>query len=162
VFIPFLGAFIAMKDRPADALVEARVAYAGPVAGTAASLGCAAIGLTQESQFFLTLSYVGFFLNLFNMTPLGFLDGARVARVFSRGAWIVGIVVFGALFYASPSPQLGIIGVLSVMQALKRPAPDLDAVAPGERRAWAARYFGLCTFLAAGMWCSHTLITRSP
>ncbi len=158
VFIPFLGAFIAMKDHPADAEVEARIAYAGPVAGTAASLGCAAIGLETGSMLFLSLAYSGFFVNLFNMVPLGFLDGSRVARVFSRGAWIVGVAIMGAMFLVSPSPQLGIIGVMSLMQALRRPAPDLAAVDPAVRRAWAARYFGLCAFLACGMWCSHTLI----
>ncbi len=158
VFIPFLGAFIAMKDHPADPLVEARVAYAGPVAGTGASLACAALGLWTRAPIFFALAYSGFFLNLFNMVPLGFLDGSRVARVFSRGAWIVGIAIFGALFLVSPSPQLGIIGVMSLMQALRRPAADLDAIAKSDRRAWAARYFGLCAFLAAGMACSHVLI----
>ena len=34
MFIPFLGAFVAMKRMPKDALAEARVGLAGPVLGT--------------------------------------------------------------------------------------------------------------------------------
>lgn len=32
----------------------------------------------------LALAYTGFFLNLFNLVPFGFLDGGRIARVVSR------------------------------------------------------------------------------
>src|SRR5262245_26767446 len=77
IFIPFLGAMIAMKGRPTHPRVEADIAIAGPLAGTAVALLCAALGLLLRSPFFLGLAYVGFFLNLFNMTPLGFLDGGR-------------------------------------------------------------------------------------
>jgi Zn-dependent protease len=160
VFIPFFGAFIAMKDQPAHPSIEARIAYAGPVAGTAAALLCAAIGLFLHKPFFLALAYVGFFLNLFNLVPLGFLDGARIARVFSRGAWIVGVVLLGALFFVSPSPQLAIIGVMGLVQVFRRSNEDLAQVTDADRRVWAFRYFGLCFFLGAATFFTHQLLER--
>ena len=44
MFIPFLGAFVAMKQMPKDALAEARVGLAGPVLGTLG--GLATLGST--------------------------------------------------------------------------------------------------------------------
>lgn len=37
MFIPFLGAFVAMKELPKDAAAEARVGLAGPVLGSPSS-----------------------------------------------------------------------------------------------------------------------------
>ena len=39
MFIPFMGAFIALKDQPKDAETEAYVAYAGPLVGSFAHDG---------------------------------------------------------------------------------------------------------------------------
>lgn len=157
VFIPFLGAFIAMKDQPAHPAIEARVAYAGPFAGTAAALVCAAIGLASRSPFFLALANIGFFLNLFNLVPIGFLDGARIARVFSRKAWIVGAILLGGMFLVSPSPQLLLIGLMGLGAAFRR-NEDLDLVSPTDRRVWALRYFGLCFFLGAAIFFTQRLL----
>ena len=161
VFIPFFGAFIAMKDQPAHPTIEARIAYAGPVAGTGGALVCAALGLFLKAPFFLALAYSGFFLNLFNLVPLGFLDGARIARVFSRGAWIVGALLLGALFFFSPSPQLLIIGFMGLTHAFRRSNEDLELVTEADRRTWAFRYFGLCFFLGAAVLFTRQLLART-
>ena len=158
VFIPFFGAFISMKDAPQHPTIEARVAYAGPLAGTGAALVCAAIGLVIKSPFFLALANIGFFLNLFNLVPLGFLDGARIARVFSRGAWIVGAILLGGMFFVSPSPQLLLIGLMGLSAVFRRDNTDLDLVTPAERRTWAIRYFGLCFFLGAAIFFTQRLL----
>lgn len=159
IFIPFLGALISMKGRPEHPCIEADVAYAGPVAGTAASLLCAAAGLAFHSSFLMSLAYVGFFLNLFNLVPFGFLDGGRVARVVSRRSWIVGALVLLLFFFKSPSPQLMLIAVLGGMHALRAAKdPDLERVTEEQRRTWAVRYFGLCAFLGACVYFSHRLL----
>lgn len=157
VFIPFFGAMIAMKGRPNHPRVEAEVAYAGPVAGTAAALVCAGIGLLLHSPFFLALAYTGFFLNLFNLTPLGFLDGGRIARVLSRKASIVGAVVMGGLCLMSPSPQLILIAAMGLMHSFQRDNTDLEQVTPQDRMSWALRYFGLCGFLGLALMLTHQL-----
>jgi len=159
IFVPFFGAMIAMKGRPEHPRVEADIAYAGPVAGTAASLACAGLGLWLHSRFLLSLAYAGFFLNLFNLVPFGFLDGGRVARVVSRNAWIVGALLLGLLFIKVPSPQLMLIAVLGLGHAWRSARdPDLDLVTDADRRVWAIRYFGLCGFLGACIVFSHRLL----
>lgn len=157
VFIPFFGAMIAMKGRPTHPRIEADVAFAGPVAGTGAALFVAALGLWLHSPFFLGLAYTGFFLNLFNMTPLGFLDGGRIARVLSRKASIVGAVIMGGLCLMSPSPQLIMIAVMGLMHSFQRNNADLELVTVEDRRAWAFRYFGLCGFLGLALMLTHQL-----
>ena len=160
VFIPFFGAMIAMKGRPNHPRVEADIAYAGPVAGTAAALACAAVGLFLHSRFFLTLAYTGFFLNLFNLTPIGFLDGGRIARVLSKKASIIGAVVMGALCFMSPSPQLILIAGMAVMHAFQRDNADLELVTAEDRKTWALRYFGLCGFLGVALMLTAQLAGR--
>lgn len=159
IFIPFFGAMIAMKGRPEHPRVEADIAYAGPIAGTAVSLACAALGLLLHSRFWLSLAYVGFFLNLFNMVPFGFLDGGRVARVVSRRAWMIGAGLLGLMLFKAPSPQLMLIAGLGLMHALRgENDADLERVTNEDRRIWSIRYFGLCAFLGACTMLSHGLI----
>ncbi len=161
VFIPFMGAFIAMKDQPVSADSEARIAIAGPVAGTAGALVCAGLGLWLHSPLFLALAYSAFFLNLFNLVPFGFLDGARVARVFSKRAWIAGGVFMLGLMLLSPSPQLLIIGMLGLSHALRRANEPVD-VTQAQQRTWAIRYFGLAAFLAASLYFTGKILHHLP
>ena len=160
VFIPFFGAMIAMKGRPNHPRIEADIAYGGPLAGTGAALVCAAIGLWQHSHFFLMLAYMGFMLNLFNLTPFGFLDGGRIARVLSRKATIIGAVIMGVLCLTGGSPSLLLITAMAGMHAFKRDNSDLELVTPEDRRTWALRYFGLCGFLGLALYLTSQLIGR--
>jgi Zn-dependent protease len=162
VFIPFFGAMIAMKGRPNHPRVEADIAFAGPLAGTAIALAAAALGLLVHSPFFFRLAYVGFFLNLFNLTPIGFLDGGRIARVLSRKASIVGAIVMGGLCLLSPSPQLVVIAAMALMHTFQRDNADLELVTPQDRKTWALRYFGLCAFLALALMATHQLTSVTP
>lgn len=160
IFIPFFGAMIAMKDRPSHPRIEAEIAYAGPVAGTAGALCAAAIGLLLESPLWVSLAYTGFFLNLFNLMPIGFLDGGRIARLLSRKAWIAGACLLGGLFVVSPTPQLFVITAMSALHVFRRDDADLEAVTASDRRTWALRYFGLCAFLGAAVLMSHRLVEQ--
>ncbi|HTS83124.1 MAG TPA: site-2 protease family protein [Myxococcaceae bacterium] len=164
VFIPFFGAVIALKGQPRSSLVEARIAIAGPVAGGAAALVCAAGYLLTHERWWLALASAGFILNLFNLTPLPPLDGGRVARMFNRKAWIVGLVLIALMLVAAPSPPLILIAVLGAMQAFRggepSPGPDEDRVTPADRRWMAVKYFALCGSLAAAAWCCSVLLLR--
>src|SRR5215472_8738808 len=68
-FIPFVGAWIALKDEPHDAEMEAYIGVAGPLAVTAGALLCYLVARSQDSSLLLAVSYAGFFLNLFNLIP---------------------------------------------------------------------------------------------
>jgi len=160
VFIPFLGAMIAMKSQPRTPLVEAEVAIAGPIAGTAAALVCCGLFFVTHSPLFLALAHTGFLLNLFNLTPFGFLDGGRVVKLFSRKMWIIGALVLMAMFALTHSLQLLLIGLLSLPSLFGKqgPPPGDEEVTASERVNMAFHYFGLCGFLAAGMYLSQRLL----
>ena len=159
VFIPFFGAMISLRGQPQSRDQEATIAFAGPLAGTAASLVCAALGLFLQSRLFIALAYTGFFLNLFNLVPLPPLDGGRVATAFSPRAWLIGALILGAMFLATGAPQLLLIGVLALMRR-RTPAPGAEPEPMTEdlRRTWTTRYFGLCFFLGAAIFFTQRLM----
>jgi Zn-dependent protease len=166
VFIPFLGAFISLKGQIRSPLVEADIALAGPIAGAAASTACVGLYFATHGRLWLALAHTGYFLNLFNMTPISPLDGGRAARVFSRQAWLAGLAILAALFVVTRAPQLLLIGFLAATHAFSRAGrqravdPALAAVEPEDRRNVAYTYFGLCVFLAIGTYLAGTVLAR--
>ncbi|GAB2676196.1 site-2 protease family protein [Paenibacillus thermoaerophilus] len=96
MFIPFLGAFIALKRNPRDAETEAYIAYGGPLLGTIGALAAYAVGKSFDIPLLIAVAYVGFFLNLINLLPIKPLDGGRIATAVTRWLWPVGLV--GGLF----------------------------------------------------------------
>ena len=154
-FIPFVGAWIQLKDLPHDAETEAYVGIAGPLLGTAGALGCFYLARSTGSTLLLALAYTGFFLNLFNLIPLAPFDGGRVTAAISPRLWLVGAPLLVALFFYSPSPLLILMAVLAlpnVMKAwrgLRSPAEQqYYAVRAETRVSYAAVYLGLAAFLA--------------
>jgi Zn-dependent protease len=78
VFIPFLGAYVQYtRGHPWQTV---RVAIAGPILGAVAAGVFLAVGNAQDSDLLRALAYFGFFLNLFNLIPIGFFDGGAVWR----------------------------------------------------------------------------------
>ena len=101
-FIPLLGAFVAMKEMPKNALVEARVGLAGPVLGTLGSLGVLGLYSATQNPLFLALAFFNSLINLFNLTPVLPLDGGRAAGAMSPVFWILGILMIVALSFMQP------------------------------------------------------------
>jgi len=163
IFIPFFGAMIAMKGGPNDRDTEAEIAYGGPLAGTAVSLVAVGLCLALDSLLFMALAYTGFFLNLFNLTPISPLDGGRVAQAFSRRAWWLGLVVLAGIFFWTHSPQLLLIAVLALPRLFAKDGVDAEreALEPTQQRVWAIRYFGLAAFLGTALYLSGSLLGRT-
>ena len=154
-FIPFVGAWVELKDLPHDAETEAYVGIAGPLLGTVAALGCFYLARNTGSAMLLALAYAGFFINLFNLIPLAPFDGGRVTAAISPRLWLIGAPLLVALFFYSPSPLLILMAVLAlpnVMKAwrgLKQPEEQAYyAVSIETRVSYAAVYLGLAAFLA--------------
>jgi Zn-dependent protease len=118
-FIPFVGAWIQLKQQPHDAETEAYVGMAGPLIGSLAALAVFFIARQQDSQWLLALAYSGFFLNLFNLIPLSPFDGGRITAVISPRLWLVGVPILIALFIYRPSPLLIVIAILAAPNVLK-------------------------------------------
>jgi Zn-dependent protease len=158
MFVPFLGAFVAMKRMPKDALAEARVGLAGPVLGSLGALGAWGIYELTREPLFLGLAYVGFFLNLFNLLPMLPLDGGRAVGALSPVFWLVGMLSLVALVVVSPNPILILIALLGGMELWRRwrgrNTPEGRAyykVEPQHRLLVALAYFGLIAVLVAAM-----------
>lgn len=153
-FIPFLGAWIELKEQPMNAETEAYVAMAGPLAGTAASLLCYFVARSEGSNLLLALAYSGFFLNLFNLIPVPPLDGGRMTGVVSPKFWLIGAPVLVAIFLWRPSPMLILVALLAgphVWRAFRgeaAPAPGYYDTPPAKRIEYAMLYLGLTAWLA--------------
>jgi Zn-dependent protease len=154
-FIPFVGAWIELKDRPHDAETEAYVGMAGPLWGTVGALVCFWLARAYDSDLLLAVSYSGFFLNLFNLIPLSPFDGGRVTAVISPRLWLVGAPMLIALFFYNPSPLLILMAILAAPNVVKAIRGIRDAheaayytVRPEVRLQYAALYLGLAGFLA--------------
>jgi len=80
VFLPFLGAYVAIRNAAMTPWQSAWVSLAGPVAGSLGAAGVWVAADALDSRFLYALAYTGFLLNLFNLLPIGFLDGGHVAR----------------------------------------------------------------------------------
>jgi Zn-dependent protease len=169
MFIPFVGAWVALKDMPHDVHTEAYVGFAGPLAGTLASIGCYWIARTTDSHLMMALAYAGFMINLFNLIPVSPLDGGRITAVISPKVWLVGVPLLVALFFYSPSPLLILIGILAIPQIMAAMKKDSGAsdMPPGYydvpfnvRVNYAMFYLGLAGFLAIMSYEVHN--TLSP
>jgi Zn-dependent protease len=157
VFIPFMGAFIALKEAPRNAWIEAQVGIGGPMAGALAAAVCEWIYLATQQPIFRGLAYTGFFLNLFNLAPIGFLDGGRIVTALSPWLWVIGLVVVGAMLFLQPNFLLVLILIMSLPRvwSLFRKKTDEEKrsfeVTPAQRVTMGLLYFGLVVFLVIAM-----------
>jgi len=154
-FIPFMGAWIQLKDLPHDAETEAYVGLAGPFVGTLGALVCFYLARELDNQLLLALSYAGFFINLFNLIPLSPLDGGRVTAVLSPKLWFIGAPILVAMFFYTKNPVLILVGILAFPQLMKawrgHQTPEEHAyynVSLETRTTYAVFYLGLLIFLA--------------
>lgn len=158
VFIPFVGAVIAMKGLPRDAYMEALVALGGPILGSLGALACLIAGAWTGSAFWYALASTGFLINLFNLLPVSPLDGGRIVGVISRWIWVVGYAVGIGLLVVTRSPILFLIlllGLFSLGRAIRGPREGYYEVAAAKRAAIGLTYFGLAGALALGMWAAE-------
>jgi len=164
-FIPFVGAWIQLKDQPHDAETEAYVGMGGPLIGTLGALACYFVARDQHIDWLLAVAYSGFFLNLFNLIPLSPLDGGRITQVISPWLWLAGVPVLLAMLMWRPSPMLILVAVLAGSQlwtAWKQrgdPAAQAYRVTSFETRAgYAVTYIALVGFLAVMTYDLHEML----
>src|SRR5450830_777636 len=166
-FIPFVGAWIALKELPHDVETEAYIGFAGPLAGTLASVACYFLARDQGSNLLLALAYSGCMINLFNLIPVSPLDGGRITAIISPKVWLAGVRLLAALFFYSPSPMLILVAVLAYPQIKEAiwGDPNKDAnyyVVPRDTRInYGVMYLGLVAFLAMMSYSIHNLLDGS-
>src|SRR3954454_1438979 len=162
MFIPFLGAFVAMKEMPKDAGAEARVGLAGPVLGSIGCLIPLALWLITGNEFWQAGAFIGIFLNLFNLLPVLPLDGGRAMAALSSWIWAIGFLLFLGVLVVFPSPVLILIVLLGGMETWRRwkqrkspEAQEYNRVPASTRVAVAVVYLGLVVALGIGVDLTH-------
>ena len=159
VFVPFMGAVIATKKLPRDAWEDALIAFGGPVLG---SLGAGAVGLAghaTDSQLLIALADFGLMINLFNLLPLGSMDGGRIAGALSPYMSVAGVAMGAGLAYtgAIQNPIFYLIllsGGYQTFQRFYNPGampPNYYAITPMQRATLGLGYIGLISSLALAM-----------
>ena len=166
-FIPFVGAWIQLKEQPMDAETEAFVGIAGPMLGSAAAFVCYMLARETGSGLLMALAYAGFFLNLFNLIPLSPLDGGRIVSVISPKIWFLGVPILVGLFFWIPSPLLVLIAILALPQmwSVLTNRQALDSryyqTARAVRVEYAVQYLALAGFLAIMAFEAHEAAGRA-
>jgi Zn-dependent protease len=162
LFIPFLGAYVGMKQMPHDAWNEAKVALAGPILGSIGAAGVWAAGEALDSELLVALAFTGFLLNLFNLLPIVPLDGGRAMAAVHPALWAAGLAGLVVLAVFRPNPVLLLVLVLGgfelwnrARQARNAEARAYYTVTPRRRAIVGITYLSLAALLALGMSATH-------
>jgi Zn-dependent protease len=165
-FIPFVGAWINLREQPRNAETEAYVAYAGPFVGTLGAFAAYFWARRTGSDLWMAIAYTGFILNLFNLIPVSPLDGGRITQVLSPRIWLLGAPLLIALFFWRPSPMLILIVILAAPSLLAAWRYDPNSPAAlayrdtpaAVRFEYAAMYLGLAAVLAIMSYEAHGML----
>lgn len=168
-FIPFVGAWIELKQLPHDAETEAYVGLGGPLIGSLGALVCYWLARSYDATWLLAVAYAGFFINLFNLIPLSPFDGGRITAVLSPRIWLLGVPILVALFLWRPSPMLVLVAILAaphVWQAIRyrKDSPEAQtyyAVSARTKWEYGAYYIVLAAFLALMVHDVHEMLQAS-
>lgn len=120
VFVPFVGAYVAMNKMPADEATHAWVAFAGPLVGTMGALVMYAIGSFTNNPALMAGGNFGFYLNLLQLIPVKPLDGGFIASAVSKWLLIPGTILILLLGFLCQSILMIIIGGISVFALFKK------------------------------------------
>ncbi|MEW5818774.1 MAG: site-2 protease family protein [Cyanobacteriota bacterium] len=164
VFIPFFGAFISIKDIPKDVITEAQIALGGPVLGSFAAFLMFEIFAFTGEQVWLYLAYIGFMLNLFNLTPVSPLDGGRIVAAISRKVWLIGFIILLVFTIILKTPALILMLFFALLNLLHNNSDKRDnddkyyKVSLTNRTLFVLVYFGLVIFLGYATYYTHSLL----
>jgi Zn-dependent protease len=129
MFVPGFGAFVRLKQYPADAHEDARVGLAGPVWGLFAGVCAAVFGLLAGNHVATSVASWSASINLFNLIAFWQLDGARGLKALSKTERLIvaGIGCAAALALHQWMPL--VVGVFALGGAFRK-----DAHPTGDRR----------------------------
>lgn len=163
IFIPFFGAAIFQRSHPTDALKQAQIGIAGPIAGTIGATAAFFLFLSTHWEVFLLAAYLGFLINLFNLIPAGFLDGgwilAPVSKWFQVGGYAL---IAAAVIFSLVNPLVIIIALLGIPNVVQRfrdsNNPYYTSVPVRGRVAMGAAWLALVIFLGVMSVQADTLL----
>jgi len=167
IFIPFLGAAIFQRSHPTDALKQAQIGIAGPIAGTLGATAAFALYAATQNEVFLLAAWLGFFLNLFNLVPVWQLDGSWILAPVSKWFQAAGYAVVAALaLFHVVSIFLIVIALLGVPTLVQRfrnaDNPYYTSVPTAARWALGAAWLALVLYLGFELVQTTNLLSAIP
>jgi Zn-dependent protease len=143
MFIPGLGALIRLQQQVVNPREDAEIGLAGPIYGMGAAIVAAAIWYATRQPIFAAIAGVGAWINLFNLLPLGTLDGGRGFHAMSRAQKFLAAAVVAAAWFYTQDGLLLVVGLVCVGRVVSDK--------PNTERNWKAAltYAGLVIALTA-------------
>jgi Zn-dependent protease len=132
MFVPGLGAFVRMEQYPTAPREDARVGLAGPLWGLAAAASAWAVSVATGWAAWTAIARAAAWLNLFNLLPLGPLDGGRGFRSLSRGERWQAAATLGAAWWLTHEALLGLLCLAALARAGFGQPADGDRGALGQ------------------------------
>jgi Zn-dependent protease len=118
---------------------------------------------TTHWPFLLAWAYLGFFINLFNLIPVGMLDGGWILAVVSKWFQVVGLGILLAavvLFGLNPIVLVFVLlGVPAVIDRFRNDAsPYYQEVPVPARLAMGTAWLALVAFLGFASYEAHGIL----
>jgi len=156
VFVPLVGAYVAMTHLPKDMATHAWVAYAGPLVGGLAAAVMYAVGMASGNTYLIAAANTGFIINLLQLVPVRPFDGGFIAGAISRWLYVPGIILLVAAALVLHSVLLTIVAVVGVFMLISmlrgKGESDMTLATLPDRLVIAAAYFALALLLG---WFYH-------
>jgi Zn-dependent protease len=128
LFIPGVGALVMLKEHITDPIIDARIGLAGPIWGLGAAIAALVVYAATGIPIWLAIAELTAFINLFNLSPVWQLDGARGFHALSQiERWIV-VATVAVTLWATGVGMLWIVGAVAVYRAVR------GQMGPGDRR----------------------------
>ena len=143
MFIPGFGALIRLQAQYMTPREDARIGLAGPIWGLGAAIVAELLGVAFQSPACLVIAHLGAWINLFNLTPVWSLDGARGFHALRRRERIIATAIFAAAWLPI-SPGIALLAVCAGIYGVTRPNEPAET---DWRAFW--EYVWLCATLAA-------------
>ncbi len=150
MFIPGLGALIRLQAQYLTPREDARIGLAGPIWGLGAAILAALLGLALDSPACLVVAHWGAWINLFNLTPVWSLDGARGFHALQRRERFFAAGVFAAAWLPI-SPGIALLAGGAGYYGATRPNEPEST----DRRAF-YEYLTLCAAFSALSWLTFS------
>jgi len=166
VFVPFMGAVIAQKEHTRTVYEEAVIAISGPLLGTLGAFGVGALGHLNGSPLLIQLCDFGIMINMFNMLPIGSMDGGRIANAISKHILLGGLGIGAVLIVQGVvnNPLFYLIVGGSAISTYQRFFGQGDSDLPpsyhditfGQRATLGSGYVGLIALMLMGMYANKS------
>lgn len=150
IFVPLLGAFVLMGQASLSARDEAEIALAGPFAGGMGSVACLVAYTLTGQPVLLSIAFINLAINLFNLMPIGPLDGAHASRVISKWLMLPWLALMALAGLLTLDVLLTLLAGFAIWQVARRPSGAVITryyASRKERRYVTLLYFGVIVTL---------------